>query len=99
MTANVTIAPMTPATALEIPELCDELSLLIDEVEGASPESFRAALEQTPVLLPHAWHHSVCDLMLNLFMLETKSDHGSGLTFWPNRGYSMGVLDGLVVPL
>ena len=41
-TANVTIAPMTPATALEIP-------VDVGCVLGAG-----VALAQTPVLLPHA---------------------------------------------
>ena len=55
ITARVTIAPMTPATAFEIPdpEPEDFEEPLLDE-EPSSP--LRYAEEQTPVELPQAVH-------------------------------------------
>lgn len=54
MTARVTIAPMTPATALEMPPPDDEEEAVTDGEEEVEVE-----LEaQIPVVLPQAEHQS-----------------------------------------
>jgi hypothetical protein len=55
-TPRVTIAPMTPATALEIPpeeesETVEDVAAL-DELDVVAP-----AAEQEDPVLPHCWHH------------------------------------------
>lgn len=57
MTASVTIAPMTPATAFEIPPPLEfELGGVPDE-ELAGPLDPITLGEQTPVLFPQRLHH------------------------------------------
>jgi len=66
MTANVTMAPITPATAFEIPPPLEEV---LDEdpdedpedplpLELPLPEDASKLGAQTPVLLPQALHQS-----------------------------------------
>lgn len=57
ITANVTIAPMTPATAFEIPPDPD-----LDEEDGVAVEALPEAVAdegaQIPVVFPQAAHQS-----------------------------------------
>jgi len=58
ITASVTMAPITPTTAFEIPPpVLEPLpeELVIDVVLSPLPSAKLAGL-QTPVLLPHALH-------------------------------------------
>ena len=100
ITAKVTMAPITPATARDIPprrplELLEPELELLDE--PAPPA--KLAAEHTPVLLPQAWHQSAWLPMAKLFMPLTKSFHGRGERPEPKSGYSVGVEMLLVVPL
>lgn len=88
ITASVTIAPITPATTVEIPELPDEVeeeepvALPLDEV---LPPSTYAA--QAPVLFPQALHHVAWSPMAILFISDTKVVYGRTVSFCPKSGY------------
>lgn len=75
------MAPMTPATALEIPP---ELEL----ADGVAPEDeeVEAALAQTPVELPHAAHQLAWSPMANSLILLEKVGHERRVSCCPNRG-------------
>ena len=90
MTASVTIAPMTPATALDTPPPPDD---------DLVAEAGEAATAQTPVEFPHARHQDTWSLTANLFMLSTNVVHGKVVSFWPKSGKTVGSLLADVVPL
>ena len=54
MTASVTIAPITPATAFDIPLLDEVAEGEEEEVLEFEPEPDVTLAAQAPVLLPHA---------------------------------------------
>ena len=57
MTAKVTIAPITPATAFEIPPDPEEEEEEVEEAEEEDDDEEAVVLEaQTPVVFPHAEH-------------------------------------------
>jgi hypothetical protein len=92
ITARATMAPITPATALEMPPE--------DEVDDAEvPDGAELEVEEHPVLeLPQALHQDVSSPIANLFISVTKVFHGITVSCWPNNGYAVrGLAD--VVPL
>ena len=99
ITASVTIAPITPATAFEMPP--PELAWLLPSRAELDGELSLCSTygEQTPVELPQALHHDSWSPIAMFFMPLTKSFHGRGDLLLPNRGYSVGVELWDVVPL
>lgn len=72
ITANVTTAPMTPDTVLEIPELFPEWDAEPEPVELVP----RAEAAQVPVVFPHLTHHSSVVLTAKEFIFETNVSQG-----------------------
>jgi len=102
MTASVTIAPMTPATAFEIPPPLECELEVVPEEELAGPldpDPESALGAQTPVLFPQRLHHCPWLPTANWFIPVTKSFHGRTVSLWPKRGYAVGSEILLVVPL
>jgi len=86
ITANVTIAPITPATAFEIPpeeDDCDEADVDADAEEEEVVEA------QTPVEFPHIWHQVAWSPIANLFISSTNVGHEITVSDWPNSGYAV----------
>ena len=84
ITASVTIAPMTPATALDTPPPpLDGVGV----AEGADPlPSVADAGAHTPVEFPHAWHHCAWFETANLLIPAAKSLNDSATLLCPNSG-------------
>ena len=83
ITPRVTIAPITPATALEIPpedESVEEVAVL----DGLGVVA--SAAEQDEPVLPHIWHHWLWLVTANFCDDETKSDHDKSWLGWLKRG-------------
>jgi len=84
MTPSVTMAPITPATARDMPPP-EELVLELEPDEEEDPRPLLVLVlpnwsgAHVPVLLPQALHQASWPLMLKLPMPLTKSDHGSGV--------------------
>lgn len=75
------MAPMTPATALEIPPPDDDEAVLDGEVDvDVEVEA------QIPVVFPQAEHQSAWSPMANLFISSTKVFHGRTTSLWLNNG-------------
>ena len=72
------MAPMTPATAFEMPPELEEEGVL--EAEGEEPVLVlvpdKTEGEQEPVLFPHALHHCAWEPMAKPFMPDTKALQG-----------------------
>jgi hypothetical protein len=85
MTARVTMAPMTPATAFDMPPEDDPA--VGDPEVPVEPDVEAAA--QTPVELPQALHQEAWSPIANLFISVTKVFHGITVSFWPNSGYAV----------
>lgn len=83
ITANVTIAPITPATALDIPPLFSAEP----ESEPEEEEEEEAVVSaQAPVELPHAAHQSTWSPMANLFISSTNVVYGKVISVWLKSG-------------
>lgn len=93
-TARVTMAPMTPATALDTPPDPE-----LDEAVGEAVVAGGALAAHTPVLLPHALHQASWPLMANLFIPSANACHERAISFWPKSGNGVGSLLSEVVPL
>lgn len=79
------MAPMTPATAFEIPP---EDEAAVGDPEGPV-EVDVDVVAQTPVEFPQALHQDAWSPIANLFISVTKVFHGITVSFWPNNGYAV----------
>lgn len=84
MTASVTIAPITPATAFDIPPPDDELAVADGEVELEVEVD-----AQIPVVFPQAVHQSAWSAIANLFISSTNVFQGRTTSLWLNNGYAV----------
>lgn len=92
MTASVTIAPITPATAVEMPE-DDEVSLEVEpELEfelELEDEPLLAYAAHAPVVLPHAEHQDAGSPMAILLIWSANVFQGRTVWFRPKSGYAV----------
>lgn len=92
ITASETMAPITPPTAAEIPELPDEGSVLALGVADADEpvlEEGEVVFAQAPVVLPHALHHVTWSPTAILAISALKLLHGRVSSDCPKRGYGV----------
>jgi len=83
------MAPMTPPTAVEMPEPPDAESVLeLGVAEDDEPvlEEEEDVLAQRPVVLPHWVHHVIWSPIAILAISELKVLHGRVVWDWPKRG-------------
>jgi hypothetical protein len=85
ITASVTTAPMTPATAFEIPP--DEDEDAVAEVE--LPVEVDVVEAQIPVEFPHLLHQVAWSPMANWFIWFTNVFHGRTVSDCPKSGYAV----------
>src|SRR4051812_3657228 len=71
ITANVTMAPMTPATGFEMPSEDDD-----EAVDPEAPDGVVDAEAQLPVVTPQALHQDAWSPIANLFISVTNVFHG-----------------------
>jgi hypothetical protein len=87
------MAPMTPPTAVEMPEPLEELEealgVALELLEDAAlPLEEVVELAQTPVVFPQAVHHVAWSPMANFAISELKLLHGRVVSDWPKSGYA-----------
>src|SRR5438045_1052587 len=85
-TASVTIAPMTPPTAVEMPKPESLLEPGVVADDGLELEEEEVVLAQTSTVLPHALHQVAWSPMAILDISELKVLHGRVVWDWPKRG-------------
>jgi hypothetical protein len=64
-----------------------------------APDKVEIVPLHTPALFLHAVHHALWLPMANAFIEFAKVVYGRSICCWPNKGYGVGILLFIAVPL